>query len=1222
MQKKILSLLLAFALVFGTLLPLGTALPAAEAQAATAYQHNAFDSTVYVNTYEELRLAVKNAVDNQTIVLTNNIDCVSANPNHSYGNLEFTVDGTVVLDMNGCSIRLSSREAWCGFRITGPTKLFIMNSDDEIDSFLSYRPVDFGGQIHKLYSQSTIEVDNKAAELYILDGVHIVLERNANVDISKIVSALLIYNIAHLDVYGDVNDTTGVISAEEENSDGIVFADTTDDKTAFVDSSVFLRSGSINATGVSVRVDYLKKDAFKNFKIGAWMSSLDVTNPAPRMYIDNDCDLLMQDIALNGGQFKYGLYGDDIAPETTVVSAYGKTAAVSAVNFNVNKAECAHNGIKTKLLSFVGGHFDLCLKCQATLLKSGHEADATVPCTKCGLTKLQEAPEVAVLDEDNMIEVATFAQFRDALRSNRSNVTVRLTADIFDASWSSVNRAEPIVLASYGNVIIDLNGHTLGATTEESKALLVLEDNYANDAGFANLVIMNSASKTGTLVNMLGNLIQLDNEKSSLTILPRVNLTVADVGESDSAVIVARNFAKLGMYDCEIKNINGYGICFDNTSAKAYEKSIVDACYLTVTSGNSCFSFGSGAFTGETFYHFSLGMASFNVPAGSDIATMQCNSQSDVKWSNLIKGWYDKKTQENKGYILAENIVEIEDALVNYYKGQNVSILTYGTFADCNEHDNANSFEYLLRDAEAHYASCHKCGRIAKSAHTKVSSCKNEDAIQCACGMFEYAAPHALATMTAREATCGEKGVNEGYYRCINRGCGKYFADANGKKEVSEDEVYIPALPHTLNHVEGYGPEYPSCTDECMLSHYKCSKCNGYFEDALGEVQLTEDEVFFTGEHELESFSNKYPTCEDYGVIEHKWCRNCNQYFAPDGSIGKQEDFFIEPNGHTFPLLHFTYKAETCVDGGHMEYYQCEECEKYFSDAAAAEELTTTEVFFPSLGGHTMVFVEKVEPSCTMAGAEEHYECSFCGLLAEDEDATVELEESDIYIAPKGHMSQYRDAVAPDCVNPGNKEHYVCLNCGETFTDASCSTYFDAVIPALGHTPGTAVKENEVAPECETAGSYDSVTYCTVCNAEASRETIPVAPLYHPDDYISVENKVEATCTQDGSYDEVLRCMICHGELSCVSHTVPALGHNYVDGKCTNCGEKEYLPGDVDGNGTVTAADARLALRASVSLEVLDEKQLLSADVDGIAGVTAADARLILRASVGLETLS
>lgn len=63
------------------------------------------------------------------------------------------------------------------------------------------------------------------------------------------------------------------------------------------------------------------------------------------------------------------------------------------------------------------------------------------------------------------------------------------------------------------------------------------------------------------------------------------------------------------------------------------------------------------------------------------------------------------------------------------------------------------------------------------------------------------------------------------------------------------------------------------------------------------------------------------------------------------------------------------------------------------------------------------------------------------------------------------------------------------------------------------------------------------------------------------------------------------------------------------------------MMGDVDGNGAVTAADARLALRASVSLEKLTEEQIKVADTDGNPGVTAADARLILRASVGLENL-
>ena len=61
--------------------------------------------------------------------------------------------------------------------------------------------------------------------------------------------------------------------------------------------------------------------------------------------------------------------------------------------------------------------------------------------------------------------------------------------------------------------------------------------------------------------------------------------------------------------------------------------------------------------------------------------------------------------------------------------------------------------------------------------------------------------------------------------------------------------------------------------------------------------------------------------------------------------------------------------------------------------------------------------------------------------------------------------------------------------------------------------------------------------------------------------------------------------------------------------------------GDVDGNGEIKAADARLALRASVSLENLTEQQKKAADVNYDGEIKAADARLILRASVGLEEI-
>ena len=65
---------------------------------------------------------------------------------------------------------------------------------------------------------------------------------------------------------------------------------------------------------------------------------------------------------------------------------------------------------------------------------------------------------------------------------------------------------------------------------------------------------------------------------------------------------------------------------------------------------------------------------------------------------------------------------------------------------------------------------------------------------------------------------------------------------------------------------------------------------------------------------------------------------------------------------------------------------------------------------------------------------------------------------------------------------------------------------------------------------------------------------------------------------------------------------------------------EKYSMGDVDGNGRITASDARLALRASVNLEKLYVKAIKAADVNGDDDVTAADARTILRVSVGLES--
>jgi len=62
--------------------------------------------------------------------------------------------------------------------------------------------------------------------------------------------------------------------------------------------------------------------------------------------------------------------------------------------------------------------------------------------------------------------------------------------------------------------------------------------------------------------------------------------------------------------------------------------------------------------------------------------------------------------------------------------------------------------------------------------------------------------------------------------------------------------------------------------------------------------------------------------------------------------------------------------------------------------------------------------------------------------------------------------------------------------------------------------------------------------------------------------------------------------------------------------------------GDLDSDGRITAADARLALRCAVGLQELERDVLSRADFEGRGVLTAVNARQLLRIAVGLDTLS
>lgn len=112
-----------------------------------------------------------------------------------------------------------------------------------------------------------------------------------------------------------------------------------------------------------------------------------------------------------------------------------------------------------------------------------------------------------------------------------------------------------------------------------------------------------------------------------------------------------------------------------------------------------------------------------------------------------------------------------------------------------------------------------------------------------------------------------------------------------------------------------------------------------------------------------------------------------------------------------------------------------------------------------------------------------------------------------------------------------------------------------------------------------------------------------------------------------GTTSSAGKCLVTYSEQNGHKLLVLVYGANTEDDRFDSTAQILKLltftseTGDVNGDGRLTAADARLVLRASVGLEELTAELLKMGDTDSDGKLTATDARSILRASVGLEVL-
>ena len=189
----------------------------------------------------------------------------------------------------------------------------------------------------------------------------------------------------------------------------------------------------------------------------------------------------------------------------------------------------------------------------------------------------------------------------------------------------------------------------------------------------------------------------------------------------------------------------------------------------------------------------------------------------------------------------------------------------------------------------------------------------------------------------------------------------------------------------------------------------------------------------------------------------------------------------------------------------------------------------------PCAKGHQLTAVAEVPATCETAGVKAHWVCSVCGKLFSDVEGKTETTLEKLTIPATGHA--YGEPVWK-----WNDDY----TASATFTCGNDASHVETVNAAV-------TNEVTTAATCETTGvrTYTAkVTFEDKEYTDTKTEVIPATS--HDTELVGAK---DATCTEDGyTGNEV--CKVC-GVTVKQGEVIPALGHDYKDGKCSRCGAEE-----------------------------------------------------------------
>lgn len=456
------------------------------------------------------------------------------------------------------------------------------------------------------------------------------------------------------------------------------------------------------------------------------------------------------------------------------------------------------------------------------------------------------------------------------------------------------------------------------------------------------------------------------------------------------------------------------------------------------------------------------------------------------------------------------------------------------------------------------YYTCSVCKKVFKADKTTETTVADETLA---------ALGHKLTKTEAKAATCTEAGNSE-YYTCGN--CGKFFSDADGKTEIVKDSWVIKALDHDFTG---------AWVNTDAAGHYhKCSRCDA--TDTVikhtfnGKPCNEEDKCTECG-------YVKAPGVHAWGTVDYQWSVSENNNMGCTATVKCTNCEAVETD--TAIVGSNIITPATCTEAGMIRY-----------TATFSSELFTTvtkEDPIPALG-HTLTKVGAKAATCTEVGNSEYYTCGTCGKFFSDKDGKNEIAKDSWVIKALGHTLTKTPAKAATCTEPGNNEYWTCSVCKKVFkADKTTETTVAAeTLAALGH---KMTKTPAKAATCVAEGNNEYYT-CSVCNkvfkdeqgntlTTVAAETLAKDPANHTGG-TEQRGAVAASCMTAGRTADTY-CKGC-GKLTKAGDLIPPTGkHNYKDGVCTTCGNKQ--PAD---NATIKAAIEKVVADVKEAVEeVLDK---------------------------------